>query len=221
IDWTLTPEEPAKADPWNSYFAARFAWDDQSAALSRSAGQIRAATDAKRVEAPYYFEARSGDHKVAILTGGLPFHRRIGIGGKLDLMLAVRGETELRRRIGVGLNLEYPMHGALGLLAPPIVLSLNGPPAAGPTGWFFHLDRKNAMTTSLAPRGESFDAGFTARILETEGRAAKLNLRCLRAPKAARLVDLNGRTLEELKVAGDAVELELKANEWLQIEVDW
>ncbi|HJT34442.1 MAG TPA: hypothetical protein VJ783_20590, partial [Pirellulales bacterium] len=49
------PREP-RADPWNSYYASRFAWGDESAELRRSVGLASQLTDARNIEAPYFGE---------------------------------------------------------------------------------------------------------------------------------------------------------------------
>lgn len=220
IDLTLEPEIPAKSDPWNSYYAARFAWNDDAASLSRSAHLGRYSTDAKRLEAPLFVEARSGDQRNLFLTGGLPFSRRIGMR-MLDVLLNVRGDTQSQYRLGIGIDAAHPLQAAYNRMVPPIVLAQSpGIPATGPTGWFFHLSRKNVIATSwsLLSSGEKV-TGVRVRLLETEGRSGQITLRCLRDPVSARQVDFLGTPLEELKPEGDSISLELKEHEWTELEI--
>ena len=79
-------------DPWNSYYAARFAWPDETADLWRGVGLARQKTDAARLEAPEYLEIDNGSGRLTIFTGGLPYHRRSD-PRMLDTLLVVRGET--------------------------------------------------------------------------------------------------------------------------------
>ena len=70
-----TLEQPG-ADPWNSYYAARFAWSDTLADLFRGVHLARHPTEAKRIEAPEYLHVETTGGRTTILTGGLPYHRR-------------------------------------------------------------------------------------------------------------------------------------------------
>ncbi|HEV3020852.1 MAG TPA: glycoside hydrolase family 38 C-terminal domain-containing protein, partial [Pirellulales bacterium] len=75
IEIELDASEEPQADPWDSYYAARFAWPDDTADLWRGVSLARQKTDATRIEAPEYVEIESGG-KISILCGGLPYHRR-------------------------------------------------------------------------------------------------------------------------------------------------
>ena len=65
--------EPA-GDPWDSYFASRFAWADESASLHRAVNQTRQRATARRLESPDYIEIHEGDWRTSSLPAGLPFH---------------------------------------------------------------------------------------------------------------------------------------------------
>jgi alpha-mannosidase len=52
MDIQLDPHDELKEDPWNSYYAARFAWASEAAELRRAVNMTRHATSAKRFEAP-------------------------------------------------------------------------------------------------------------------------------------------------------------------------
>ena len=91
IAMELEPQVIPGEDPWDSYYACRFAWPDDTAKLWRGAPELRERGEGKRLEAPLYVEVDEGDRRLAILTGGLPFHRRTD-GRMLDSLLIVRGE---------------------------------------------------------------------------------------------------------------------------------
>ncbi len=122
LDIELEPCRECSADPWNSYYAARFAWANEAAELYRSANLTRQAAKGKRFEAPLYVEIDDAAVRTAILTGGLPFHRRYGMR-MLDTLLVVAGERCRRFRLGVGVELKNPLHESLSLLTPALSLA--------------------------------------------------------------------------------------------------
>lgn len=221
LDIELDPRQEPRADPWNSYFAARFAWAEEEAELYGSIGLASQPTGARRIEAPAYIEIRGPRAGCTILTGGLPYHRRIG-SRMLDSLLIVRGESQRRFRLGVAADLKHPAQQALHLLqAFPVVAGIPRP-ASGDTGWLFHLDARNVVATSWAPLVEtSRVVGFRARLMEVEGRAGRVQLRSLRRPTAARQVDFLGAPLIDLAVQDDRVVLDLGAYEWVGVEARW
>ncbi len=143
IAWLLIDiefSETLRSDPWNSYIAARFAWDDSAATVYRGVQLNRQATTARRIEAPEYVEIEGGSGSTTILTGGHPYHRRTG-DRALDTLLIVRGETARRFVLGIGLDVPHPHVAALELLSPPLMVTeVNRAPTAAETGWLFHLD---------------------------------------------------------------------------------
>jgi hypothetical protein len=61
--------------------------------------------------------------------------------------------------------------------------------------------------------------GCALRLVETEGRPIRARLRCFRTPRRARQRDLNGKTLCELSLDGDAVLVDLNSFEIADIEI--
>ncbi len=149
IEIELEPDTEPGANPWNSYYAARFAFNDATANWYRSVGQLSFPTDANLLEAPHFIDVRTADTRTTVLSGGLPYHRRFGLR-RLDTLLVVRGETARRFRLGIGLDLPSPAHAGLDELVPPIALPLAGPSPAG-GGWLFHLDHRNVLVTHWEP----------------------------------------------------------------------
>ena len=91
IETELEIDEPAGGDPWESYYAARFAWPDEDVEIYRDIGLARQASDARRLEAPHYLDLRSARSRTTILTAGLPYHRRVG-SRMVDTLLVSAGE---------------------------------------------------------------------------------------------------------------------------------
>ena len=99
-------------DPWESYYACRFAWSDDAAELWRGVNELRERAEAKRLEAPLYIDIDEGGPNVVLLTGGLPFHRRTD-ARMLDSLLLVRGERSRSFELGIGMDVKYPLHEAM------------------------------------------------------------------------------------------------------------
>jgi alpha-mannosidase len=222
IDIELYPKEELKSDPWNSYFACRFAWGDEAAELFRTVHQQRHLTTTKYLESPHYIEIDLGDKRTTILTGGLPFHRRSG-PAMLDSLLQVRGETAHKFTVGIGIDLPHPMHEAMALLAPPVAVPLQAaPPTSGQSGWLLHIDSRNVISTAVEPlvQGDRV-IGFRARLLETAGRAGEITLSAFRGISRANKLDFQGEVLRECPLHDGKAKLSMSAHEWAEIECYW
>ena len=208
-------------DPWDSYYCSRFAWSDATADVVRGVHSISLPSDTPQVEAPYFVEIRTEKKRMAILTGGLPYHRRFGLR-KLDTLLVVRGERTRSFGLAVGIGVKYPMSAALDYLAPATVWCEKAPPPTSRSAWFFHVSSRNVVATYFEPL--FFDgqtAGFRARLLETEGRPTRVTLRSFRPLDSARTTDFLGEKPEELEVTGDSVAVDVDAHGWVQIEAQF
>ena len=113
----LDPQRPLDADPWDSYYAARFAWPDPSAELYRDVNAAAVRTELVQFESPHFVEVRADKRRTTLLGGGLPWHCRRG-GRKLDTLLIVSGETCRRFRLGLALDLPNPLVGGPGVPRP-------------------------------------------------------------------------------------------------------
>jgi hypothetical protein len=220
IDIELDVDLPPRADPWNSYYASRFAWGDESAELRRSVGLTSQITDARNLEAQYFVEIHAAKARATILTCGWPYHRRVG-SRMLDTLLIVRGESRRRFRLGIGAGLAHPAEHAIALIDPPAIVACSAPPQAA-SGWLFHLDAKNVVATHWEAVDEGGRvAGFRTRLWETEGRAGRVHWRVYRPPGSARRVGFNGQKLADLPIEGDTIAVDFSPFEWLEIEGRW
>ncbi len=143
-----TNREPGH-NPWDSYYAVRFAWKDETATLHRDANMADVATDLQQFEAPHFVDIRHGTKHATVLAAGLPYHHRIG-PRRLDTLLVPRGETERTFRLGIGIDVPNPMAAAIELIAPALTLD-DQPSPPTPTGWLFHLDCRNVLATHWEP----------------------------------------------------------------------
>ncbi|REK17186.1 MAG: hypothetical protein DWQ37_06875 [Planctomycetota bacterium] len=224
LDLELSDVEEPRADPWNSYYAARFAWPDEMAELWRGVSSARQRTRAGRIEAPEFVDIDTGGGTLSILTLGLPYHRRSD-PRMLDSLLVVRGESERRFRMAIGVDLPHPAATATELLTPPLVrLETTAPPAAA-SGWFFHTGGTNIVATHWAPIVDEADGtrvrGFRARFLEVGGRAGRVPLRTFRRVSAARQVNFLGEPILQLSVDDERIMLDFGPHELLEIEALW
>jgi alpha-mannosidase len=221
VEIELDPAEEPKTDPWNSYYCARLAWADEGAELFRTQHLTRQPCTEKRIESSHYLEIEGEKHRTAILTGGLMFHRRHE-HRMLDTLLISRGEGRRKFRLGIGVDLAHPLHEAIALLAPPVVVPGSRAPSSGTAGWLLHLGARNVVATCWQPieeRGRI--AGFRVRLLETEGRPANFSLAAFRAVKSAETVDFLGQSLGSLGIEDGKIKLDLAAYEWVEVVARW
>jgi alpha-mannosidase len=238
LEIELRPTQLPDGDPWSNYFASRFAWNDTSATLTRGVLGGAHGIQWERFESPHFFEIATDSVRTTLLFNGLPFHRKTG-PRMLDSILIVAGETARKFRFDIAIDRDYPMQSALNAFVRPIVLETPaGPPAAGRSGWLFHLDAKNVQILQILPLREpepgedetaspeaenegSLDRGygFRLRLQETEGRHRPTKLLCFRSPTYACQRDFRGRRVSTLRIVDDTVYLEPTAHEILDIEL--
>ncbi|HTI50393.1 MAG TPA: hypothetical protein VL475_05560 [Planctomycetaceae bacterium] len=236
IDIELVVDRMPDAEPWHNYFAARFAWHDETASITRSVMLGAHEFAEERMESPYYIELATPDQRTTIVAPGLPFHRKTG-PRMIDTILVVPKESRRRFRFVIAIDQNYPLQAALDAQVPAVVVpTRTGPPRAGSAGWFFHLSARNVQMLGLFPllaepaRSEEgwqpaepaaapTGCGCGVRLVESEGRPVQLRLRCFRTPRSARQRDFNGHTLHALSIDGDAVLVDLSAYEIAEVEV--
>lgn len=216
----IDPVKSPEGYPWYAYYAARFAWRDEGTILLRGSSGLRATTTQNRPDTPDYLELRIGRTNTVLFPGGLPFHQRTG-GRMLDVLLLCEHEAARTFELGIGLEREQPMQTAHGFVSPvAVVPTTQGPPHVGATGWLYLLDASNVLLTSLRPAPDHADA-VVATLLETGGVGTAVQLRTVRNPVRAAVLDLAGNTLYEPTVHDDAVELDVAANDLLQLRVEF
>lgn len=212
-----------EGDPWNNAFVSRFAWNDSTAAITRAVWHAAQPIGGERYESSDYLEIAEGDDRATIIPHGLPFHRRTG-PRMLDSLLVVEGESRRTFRFTIGIDQTYPLQASWDASIAPIVIpTSSGPPRMGRTGWFYHLDAKHVQILQVKGHSEVHEAqsglGFSLRLIETEGRAGQMRLQTFKTPTSARKCDFTGATLINLPIDGDAVVIDLSANEIAEIEL--
>ena len=140
LEIELSPVQMPDGDPWSNYFASRFAWNDSAASLTRSVFGGAHTIQLERFESPHFLEIATESQRTTILNQGSCFHRKTG-PRMVDSILVVAGETARRFRFAIAIDSDYPMQAAADALTPAVVVqTTSGPPPAGQSGWFFHLD---------------------------------------------------------------------------------
>src|SRR5262249_33094074 len=87
----IFPEKSPEGYPWHAYYAARFAWRDERATLSRGSSGTGYITTHTRPSSPEFLEIRYGQERTTIFPAGLPFLQRHG-GRMVDVILVPEGE---------------------------------------------------------------------------------------------------------------------------------
>jgi alpha-mannosidase len=218
----LEPMIELKSDPCTSYFASRFAWGEEAVDVARSVHEQYHNTTAKNMEAPHYIEVSHVEERTTLLTGGLPYHRRVA-PAVIDSLLIVKGETARQFEIGFGIDLPYPLHEAKAVLAPPLAIPVShAPTQAGGTGWLLHVDCRNVVTTHLVPMLEHDKAiGFRVRLMEIAGRSVEPTLSAMRAVRSAKIVDFCGQTVRDCAIMQGNVKFKMSSHEWVELEAYW
>ena len=220
LEIELDPHHHPSGSPWDAYYAVRFAWGSAMTEIYRSVGFASEPCDVDRIESPYFVDLRTDKMQTTILTGGLPFHRRVGFR-KLDTLLVVREETARHFRLGIAIDAPHPTQVALGQMMPILAVDDVACRDAS-TGWLLHLDRPNVVATDLMPiREDGRLVGMVVRLLETEGAPTVLRLQACRSIGTAEVTDFLGNTVEKLTASGQAVEVTLNAREWKQLRLYW
>ena len=203
LEIELDPVEEPSADPWHAYFAARFAWDSAAADLWRGVHGGRHPTVAQQIEAPEYIEIDSAAGRTAIVTAGLPFHRRSG-PRMLDSLLIVRGETARQFRLAIGVDVPNPTAAAAECLTPAAELhEVARPPAGERQGWLFHLDARGVLAThwqALGPQPPVETAERASDVPLGDTAAASRVTRCHIARRGADRV--SGPTARDQRAIG-------------------
>ena len=142
-------------------------------------------------------------------------------------MLAVKGETQNRFRVGIGVDLPSPMRSAIDFIASgrdhekhrdgtcstPIAEHVE----TVESGWFLHIDAKNA----LIPWWKAEDEAIRLRVIETQGRRSTGRIRFFRALDAAQIVDAFGTTVSELEIEDGHAVVPLDPYGFQELRLHW
>jgi alpha-mannosidase len=226
------------SDSINHYFCNRMAWKDESSSVVSNDLENEQAVISDWFLGTHYININQDDHAVTMLTGGLPFHRRVS-RRMIDSLLIVGQEQRRTFRLGLGVDVRYPLMTATQWMSPAVWVAAGANPAEpsvernDPQGWFFHFDCRNVMATwwepifaegRFAEGKESEIVGVQIRMRETLGRPGRLTLRCPHPIATAERRSLAGESLQTVPVDESNAEhaiVDFAAWEYFQIAIRW
>lgn len=175
IEIEIEPAVLPTRDPWSNYYAARFAWRDQSASITGALHNARFNVDNGRVESIGPIEVATEFERVAILAQARPYYRHEDFT-RLDAILIPSGETW--REFRFSLSFDDPLPDAsqeqqFGYTRIEPVDHLPVDPQRQ-SGWFFHLSCPQvriAQWRFVDVTDEVFTVALTC--LETAGEMAQ------------------------------------------------
>lgn len=223
VDVHLHGLQPMSDDPWRSAYVLRFAWPTESAILRSFANGVRENWAGGVTIAPQLIEIDETDYRTHLLTAGLEFHRRVE-GRFLETLIAVQGQTEVRHRFGIAVDLPYPLQTAGQFMDGGFEVPLTSSAALqNRSSWLFSVDAKNTKLDLECPlvNDEGEMVGQRCRIAETENRSSNAVIRCSRDVSEAYRVDNLGGRIGKLTTAGDSCTIGLRANERVLVDILW
>lgn len=223
FDLELEPLVEPGRQPWDSYFGIRYAWNDNTLDVRGGLGDGVYELSGDLLQSPRFVDLRSPKHSLTFFSEGMPFHRRFG-ERQLDSLLVIPGESVRRFRLGLGVDLRYPVPASLEFLADGDDLAV---PVChcpkNPSSWLFQVEAKNVVALHWEPiyDGEegSNPVGFQVFLLETEGRRARFALQSFLAPLRAAATNFLGEELKELDIESGAVQVDMHARQLLPLTV--
>ena len=155
------------------YFGHRLAWRDEGCKILGSDQFVRGEIYTPKIQSPNFVEIENLDYALTLLPGGLPYHKRIN-RRQLDTLLIVGSEHSRFFKLGIGLDLKYPLKSAIARACPALTTSMKD---VDPRQ-FFHLDSKNILVTSMRPvfSAAGNTSSIDVRLQETERRGGAVTL---------------------------------------------
>lgn len=211
---------PLTGNPWMTYFASRFAWDNEGASITRSMLGQAAGFRMERFDAPDYIEVADSDQRLLIIPHGRPYHRRSG-RRMLDSLLLVEGEDQRSFKFTLDFDQPFPMRRAMEANRPPLLLPTENRVARNAaSGWLMGASAKNVVIarSRLIPTVENATS-IVLLLQETEGRRADCRLLTVRPPQSARVRKPDGTTIRDLDCSSGAPTIEFSAFQMKEVEL--
>lgn len=218
IEFDDVPRVPV-GNPWMTYLASRFAWENESAAITRGMlGQVRGFR-MERFESPDFVEIADSDTRVVIVPHGRPYHRRSGYR-MLDSLLIVEGEVGRQFEFTLDFDHPYPSRVAAEVLNPMVVEPVaDMAPAKADSSWVMGLSAKNVQIARCRTLSDAESTRLVLLLSETEGRAARCAIHTARPPRLARLRRPDGQTVADLTVQDGSVVVDFSRFQIRELEL--
>lgn len=187
-------------NPWMTYFGSRFAWNNESASITRGMlGQARGFR-MERFESPDFVEIADYDTRLVVLPHGRPYHRRSGVR-MLDSLLVVEGEPQRSFEFTLDFEQKCPSRAAAEISSPIVEYQTAGKtPRGADSGWMLGLTAPNVQLSRARILSSSDNRRLQLLLSETEGRSAECRIHTARPVSSARVVNASGHLLEDLTV---------------------
>ena len=201
-------------NPWMAYLASRFAWDNESASISRGLLGQTSGFQGERFESPEHIEVADEDQRLLIVPHGRPYHRRSG-SRMLDSLLLVEGQPVPADgfRFTLEFDQPYPERTVADVLQPVLVEPVTN--ADNAAGWIFGCSAKNVQVARVRAEGRS----VIVLLQETEGRPATGCLRIARTPVSAWTRKATGERVKSLDVSESEVSVTFASFELIEVQL--
>ena len=236
LEIKLSDIEPLDGSTKN-YIANRIAWGDDTAQLFCDIQGARHPVRKPSIEAPHFVEVVQGENRFALLSHGLPWHRR-ATSKMLDSILVAGNESQTDFRLGLAINHQSAMQTAVSEMHPVLSGRQFDQPendSQEESNWLFLLANRNIIATWFAP---VFDddcrcVGMRVRLQEIEGRAGELKLYCRRTVDSVEIESFDDQPIRSIAVKEDVdraggesldycmVKHSFAAYEYFQLHVRW
>lgn len=214
---------PVKGNPWLAGWCCRFAWDNESAAITRGVLGQAAGFRLERIESPDYVEVVDGDRRFVICADGRPWHRKSG-NRMLDSLMMVEGEETTSFRFWIDFDQMYPLRTTEQMLTPVIETRTAGrTPAGVTTSWILGLSAGNVQLVQCcytARRPEASDE-LSFLLCETEGSDVECLVRTARKPSGAFAAGPDRATRISLQMRDDGIVVPMRAWQLKEILLEY
>jgi alpha-mannosidase len=210
-----------KGNPWLTYYGCRFAWDNESAVITRAVMGQAGGFRAERFESPDYIEVSDHDHRLMIVSHGRPYHRRSG-PRMLDSLLIVEGESAREFQFTIEFDQPFPLRTAADAMTPISVMQTTGAtPSGAASGWILGLSAKNVEIVSTDHKQATEDQSecLTLLLSETDGVAVDCMIKTARRPTAAFAVNADLTEKSSLAISDQGTMVSLTAFRIRQVQL--
>ncbi len=233
VDVEITEKKDLDGSRKN-YIANRIAWSEESAQMFCDIQGGRQAILRPSIEAPHYVEVVQNENRFALLTHGLPWHRRAS-KKILDSILIAGNEKQTKFRLGIAVNPESAMQLAVAEMHP---VYGDGAASIGESttsetdsNWLFHVANRNIVATSYLPvlDDDCRCTGLRVRLQEVHGIAGTLKLYCKRDIVSVEKENFDDEAACEIAIGEESsdvnnptlVQTEFAAYEYFQLHLHW
>ncbi|MFO0942240.1 MAG: hypothetical protein U0930_16000 [Pirellulales bacterium] len=208
-------------NPWLSAFVLRLAWPNESAILRTFPDGRKTTWGGSKLIATDLIEIDEVDYQTYFLTGGLAFHARQELRF-LETVLAVSGQTNVEHKIGLAVDLPYPLPTAHQFMDRDYQVDLSGSITPS-SGWLVAVDSKAVHVDLECPLQDDQGqlVGLRVLVSELHGRSITANVQFFRDIAEAHRVDYCDNKISRVTADGDTLTIALRAGEQSLVDLLW